>query len=156
MLSLVLAATVSGDAVSDQTLRDYRAVTLQGFTVLIAPEIQAQPLIWDRLEWRLEDQLRETRAALPPHALRDLADVRIWVLDAGRNVGDPRAAFYLRQATPGDASNRGDITVSQPDAFVEHFAQQNVMLHELAHAFDDRRHGMKNTAVQAAFTDATR
>ncbi|GGB64254.1 hypothetical protein [Deinococcus soli (ex Cha et al. 2016)] len=101
MLSLVLAATVSGDAVSDQTLRDYRAVTLQGFTVLIAPEIQAQPLIWDRLEWRLEDQLRETRAALPPHALRDLADVRIWVLDAGRNVGDPRAAFYLRQATPG-------------------------------------------------------
>lgn len=78
-LCAALALAVGRDAPSDQTLRHYRAMTLAGFTVLVSPDTQADPATWDRLEWRLEDALREARAALPPHARRELAGVRIWI-----------------------------------------------------------------------------
>ncbi|AKH17975.1 hypothetical protein [Deinococcus soli (ex Cha et al. 2016)] len=69
-LCAAVALAVSGDATSDQTLRDYRAVTLAGFTVLVSPATQADLATWERLEWRLADTLREAKAALPPQAQR--------------------------------------------------------------------------------------
>lgn len=53
-------------------------------------------------------------------------------------------------------SSRGDILLTQPQDFIQGFGRGNVLLHELAHAFDDRRYGMQNPAVQAAFEQARR
>ena len=43
---------------------------------------------------------------------------------------------------------------TQPENFIRGFGTGNLMLHELAHAFDDRRHALKHPAVLAAFEQA--
>ncbi|GGL05769.1 hypothetical protein [Deinococcus radiotolerans] len=155
-LCAALALAVGRDAPHDQTLRDYRAVSLAGFTVLVSPDTQADPATWERLEWRLEDTLREARAALPPHARRELAGVRIWVEGSRATADAFHTAYYIRRAAPAGVASRGDILITQPQAFIQGFGQGNVLLHELAHAFDDRQYGMQNPAVQAAFEQARR
>lgn len=59
----------------------------------------------------------------------------------------------MKEARAG-ISSRGDIMFTQPENFIRGFGTGNLMLHELAQPFDDRRHGLKHPAGYAAIKAA--
>ncbi|MDK2013107.1 MULTISPECIES: hypothetical protein [Deinococcus] len=82
--------------------------------------------------------------------------MRIWVEGSRATADRFHTVFYIRRSAPAGVSSRGDILLTQPQDFIQGFGQGNVLLHELAHAFDDLQYGMQNPAVQAAFEQARR
>jgi len=156
------AALWSEQPAGDRELAEFTAVRIAGFTGLLSPAFQADAELQGRALWRLEEQLGAAVSALPPAQRERLRSVRIWV-DPGPQAQEgatfaPTAWYISRRAAgiPGFPyrNQAGSIVVSNLTAFIRDHGRYNVMLHELAHAYDDRELGFSHPGVLAAFESA--
>lgn len=86
----------------------FQAVTVAGFNVRLSPAFLSDPELRERIMWRLEEQLTEAVAVLPPAHRQMMRSVPIWVdpvpLDGGGEFMP--TALYIRRAAADRLSYR--------------------------------------------------
>lgn len=135
---------------------DYDTRTIQGWTVHVEKSIESHPRKDKALE-QLDRLLAEVTRLVPPAALPKLKLVPIWM---SRNVA-PGACYHpsvdwLRQNGRVVEMARS-IELQNVDHFLDWSAAQPLMvLHELAHAWQDRESaaGYGNEVVKRAYESA--
>lgn len=136
----------------------YVQQTIQGFTVLIHPEVLRHPQDAERMKVELESQLKVILRDLPAKAMERLKKVRIWVEWEKKPNGG--AEFHVSrgwlQANGYYPEKAGDIEISNTRNFVNwsQSAQPCMVMHELAHAYHHLVLGEKHAGIDAAFKQA--
>ncbi|MFC4425104.1 anthrax toxin lethal factor-related metalloendopeptidase [Deinococcus navajonensis] len=156
-----------GNAMADRTPPGFTRVQVAGLTTLISPDLQADPALRERVMWRLEEQLTAAMKVLPAAGREALRDVRIWVDPAPEADDDPSGpsgslalGLYIGQTEQVDPESglrqaqAGDIVIPHPLGLIRAHGQINVLLHELAHAYDDRHLKFEDPGVSKAFNAA--
>lgn len=136
----------------------FQTVTVAGFNVRLSPTVLSDPEVRDRIMWRLKEQLSEATRVLPAAHRELLRSVPIWVDPAP--LAEVSSFLPAAQYFPMHVANRlnvrsrhqaGAIVLPYAETFIRSHGQGNVMLHELAHAYDDRMLRFKDPSVGAAF-----
>lgn len=136
----------------------YVKQTIQGFTVLINPEVLRHPPDAERMKAELESQLKVILHDLPAKAMERLKKVRLWVEWEKKPNGG--AEFHVSrnwlQANGYNPEKAGDIEISNTRNFVNwsKSAQPCMVMHELAHAYHHLVLGEKHAGIDAAYKQA--
>ncbi len=132
--------------------------TIQGFAVLIHPEVLRHPQDADRMKVELESQLKVILRDLPTKAMERLKKVRLWVEWEKKPNGG--AEFHVSRtwlhANGYNPEKAGDIEISNTRNFVNwsRSSQPCMVMHELAHAYHHLVLGEKHAGIEAAFKQA--
>lgn len=156
---LLLGAGLGFRATSNRQGRaGFASVQVAGFTTLISPSLQANPELKDRVLWRLEEQLAAAVDVLPASSHETLREIRVWVDPDSALNGSTVAMYYWQRQSleqpPLIKQRAGDISISDIDEFIRQHGRYSVMLHELAHGYDDRRLNRQDPGVLKAFQAA--
>lgn len=145
-----------------QELSGFIAVQAAGFTVLVSPSLQSDPELKERVMWRLEEQLASVVTVLPESGREVLRETRIWVdpdptIDSQTTpAGVPVARYLWQQPSAEHHQRAGDIEILDVYRFIRLHGQYQVLLHELAHAYDDRQSRFQDPWILKAFNAARR
>jgi hypothetical protein len=119
-----------------ESTASYRRTQIQGWPVLISARYRKQDRTLKRVLNELESELREVKAVLPPRALQQIQDVKIWleVSDARfpGGVYHPSASWLQQNGMNPDKANGAQFTGNLATWSRE---QPFMVLHELAHAY---------------------
>lgn len=163
LLGLGMAAALwSEQPAGSRELAEFTVIRIAGFTALLSPAFQANADLRERTLWRLEEQLNAAVSALPAARRLRLREVRVWVdpgPQAQEGLAFAPAALYIARRAAGVPRYRyrnqaGSIVVRNLTRLIQDHGRYNVMLHELAHAYDDHALGFRHPGVLAAFESA--
>jgi hypothetical protein len=139
---------------------DYRAHSVNGFTVLIHRDVLAHPLIARRVLDELARQSEAIGKAIPKGAFRWMQSVRIWVewrarSDTAMVFHESREWLRTHDHNPEKA---GSVEIGNARHFLEWSAvdQPWMLLHELAHAYHVRVLGVGFAPIRNAYENAKR
>lgn len=144
-------------AVADPTAA-YQREVIQGFTILINPEVLTHPPEVQAMRQEITSQLTMITQVVPTRALSALKNVRIWVEWENRPDGaaefHPSAEWLQQHGYNPDKA--GDVEISNVRNFVawSQADQPWLMLHELAHAYHHHVLGQDYAAIEAAYQHA--
>ena len=136
----------------------YQEQSIQGFTVLVSPQVLAQTHAAAEVRAELARQFGELVEVVPSPAVSALRKVRIWVEWSKRPDGG--AEFHVSRhwlAKNGyNPAKAGDIEISNSLHFVNwsRAEQPCMVLHELAHAYHFLVLGESNPEIAAAYRQA--
>jgi hypothetical protein len=158
-----IAAAASADtprlvATGFASTQVYRQEAIQGFTVLIHPEVLQHPPDAKELRQELHRQLAAIARVLPPRRLAALRQVPIWVEWAKRPQGAAEfhpSADWLRQN--GYNPQKADaVEISNSRNFVQWSRRDQpwMIMHELAHAYHHRVLGDNHGSIITAYNHA--
>jgi hypothetical protein len=159
---LVGVAVAAGSAHAQDRKFDpasvYNKETLQGFTVLMHPEVLRHPRDAEDLRRELGGQLAEVARVVPAEPLAALQKVRIWVEWNRKENG--AAEFHVSAAwlkeNGYNPEKAGCVEVSNTRNFLKwsRAAQPWMTLHELAHAYHHLGLGERHPGIEAAYQQA--
>jgi hypothetical protein len=136
----------------------YGTRRVEGFTVLVHPELNDHPRELEEALKELESQLRAVIKALKPEHLGELRAVRLWVEWNKRPQG--AAEFHVSadwlKANGYNPDKVGAVEIGNAVNFVRwsRAAQPSMVLHELAHAYEHRVLGAGHAGIAAAYENA--
>ncbi len=136
----------------------YVKQTIQGFTVLIHPEVLRHEQDAQQMRLELESQLKTILQVVPARPMEQLKKVRFWVEWAKKPNGG--AEFHVSRgwlsANGYNPEKAGDIELSHTRNFVKwsRAEQPCMVLHELAHAYHHLVLGDKHEGIKSAFQQA--
>ncbi|WP_157735813.1 RICIN domain-containing protein [Granulosicoccus antarcticus] len=135
----------------------YRLTTVQGFELLISPQLDAAVQTATATLSEIEAQLIAIEQALPAAALDELKEVRIWVeLD---QLVDGGAQYHVSEGwlleNGYNPEKVGGVEISNAANFVNwsQTAQPWMVLHELSHAWQFN-HAESNSEIAMAYQGA--
>jgi hypothetical protein len=137
----------------------YRRVTIEGFTVLINPQVSVHTAIAAEVQRELKRQLKAIKRVVPAERLAKVRKVRIWV-EWDRSLKEEASLFHpSRDWLVGHDYNPDkaeEIEISNASKYVEwsRAEQPWLLLHELAHAYHFRVLGYDHPGIEAAFENA--
>lgn len=136
----------------------YKRESVQGFTILIHPEVLAHQQEAKEMRAELSQQLTAISRNVPAKPLAALRKVRIWVEWAKRSQGAAEfhpSAQWLNQHGY-NPEKAGCIEVSNIHNFIQwsRTAQPWMLLHELAHAYHHLVLGDQYTGIEVAYHQA--
>jgi predicted metallopeptidase len=136
----------------------YQQEVVQGFTVLINPQLREHPSAARDMRQELSSQLAQIAQVVPAQPLSALRKVRIWVeWDKnlqGAAVFHPSVAWL--QANGYNPAKAGSIELSNTRNFVKwsRAEQRWMVLHELAHAYHFLVLGENYAGIETAYQQA--
>lgn len=136
----------------------YNTRQVEGFSVLVHPELSDHPRELEEAIKELESQLNAVVSVLQPEHLRELRAVRLWVEWNKRPKG--AAEFHVSagwlQANGYNPDKVGAVEIGNAVNFVQwsRTAQPSMVLHELAHAYEHRVLGAGHEGIAAAYENA--
>ena len=140
-------------------LSSYRSCEIEGFKVLIHPQVFEHPDEVSRGLELIQNGLRGVKAAVGEQPLVRLQDVVI-VLEWEQRIGGGAACYHksrdwLRE-NGYDPAKQGCVEISNLRSFIAAAAtdQPMVILHELAHAYHNQVLGLDYAAVNDAYRSA--
>jgi hypothetical protein len=153
--------------------RAYQQVTIQGFTVLIDPQISHDPATTQTLIAQFDATLQDIGRFVQPPQLAALRQTKIWLSPAALKIGgqpgapavqgnSDTAAVYRsgsRTVLHGNGENPDkakSIEIGNIRLFSQYPAEIRftIVLHELAHAYHDQVLGAGNPEILAAYQQA--
>ena len=156
LLAVPIASPAQDRSYDPQSV--YQEQSIQGFTVLVSPQLLAQARAAAEVRAELVRQFGEVVTVLPPPAVSALQKVRIWVEwgtrpDAGAEFHVSRRWLEQNGYNPAKA---GDVEISNSLNFVNwsRTEQPCMVLHELAHAYHFLVLGGANPEIAAAYRQA--
>jgi hypothetical protein len=137
----------------------HTSANVSGWTVILERKLSdEQPALANRVLTQLEKDLDHVAAILPGPVVTDLRAVPIWIDLAWTS---PRAGQYHwsaegARAAGEDATKEGGVEISRAAEYLEivAFESPSFILHELAHAWQQRRHGVDYPPLRAAYQQA--
>lgn len=132
---------------------------IQGFEVMIHTKILDDEKLGHAVKMETARQLHHIEQSIPPEPLRVLRKVRVWII----RRGDPKQAVAeyhpdarWLQDNGFNPDMAGGIGVPDADRFLadskgKHF---NMLLHEMAHAYEFRVLGPENADLKATYQRA--
>ncbi|MBS0211089.1 MAG: hypothetical protein JSS27_19260 [Planctomycetes bacterium] len=136
----------------------YRVETIQGFTVLINPEVSEHPDEAAAMRKELDAQLQAIVRVVPAKAVEALRRVRMWIEWEKKPKGaaefHPSAQWLTNHGY--NPEKAGCIELSNARNFVNwsRTAQPWMVLHEMAHAYHNLVLGRDDAAIEAAYQQA--
>ncbi|MGL4460876.1 MAG: hypothetical protein ACRC1K_01895, partial [Planctomycetia bacterium] len=136
----------------------YGRSKVEGFEVLVHPELKLHPVEAATAEEELRSQLKTIVRTLPAAAVTELKKVRLWMEWRAKPEG--AAEFHpSREWLTENGYNpekTGAVELSNAVNFVEwsRRAQPCMVLHELAHAYHFLKLGENHAGVEAAYKQA--
>jgi hypothetical protein len=135
----------------------YQQAVVEGFTVLINPEVVAHEEQARLMRAELERQLKEITRVVPDKVVVDFRKYRIWVeweLTQGGACFHPSREWLSQNGYNTDKA--GDIEICHTRHFINwsKSAQPCLVLHEMAHAYHHILLGLKDERVSKAFQSA--
>lgn len=138
--------------------RSYHKRKMHGFEVLVSREARANPQPTRKALDLLSRQLKEMTRFVPPHALRVLRTVRVWV--EFNNPDFPCACYHPGEAWLVQHGYNPDKTRSVEIANVVNYVdwitrtQPLMTFHEYAHAYHDIAFGFDDAYIRACYQHA--
>ena len=138
----------------------YKPRQVEGFTVLVNPELEAHAVEAKAAFQELAAQLKAINGVVPDKPLNALHKVKIWLEWANRKDGaaefHPSGQWLREHGYNPDKA--GCVEISNAAHFVQwsHNEQPWMLLHEMAHAYRFLTLGDKSTGVQEAYAQAMR
>jgi hypothetical protein len=136
----------------------YKAEVLEGYTLLVHPEVEKHPDQAKLMRTEMASQLRKIKEVVPEKAVTELKKVRIWVewqkKPGGAAEFHPSAKWLKDNGY--NPEKAGCVEINNCKNFVEWSkkTQPWMVLHELAHAYHFRVLGEGNATIQAAYKQA--
>jgi hypothetical protein len=136
----------------------YQEQSIHGFTVLLSPQVLAQPRAATDVRAELARQFGEVLEAVPPPAVSPLRKVRVWVEWSRRP--DAGAEFHVSprwlEKNGYNPAKAGGIEISNSVNFLKwsRAEQPCMVLHELAHAYHFLVLGENHPEIAAAYRQA--
>ena len=138
----------------------YDKRSIEGFTVLVNPEVLVHPKDAEDALKEMVKQLKAIAAAVPEQPLGQLRRVRIWL--EWESAGASAAQFHplhagnwlqLRGLNPDKA---GGVDINHARRFVDWSRRDQpwMVMHELAHAYHNLVLGAKHAGIRAAYKQA--
>jgi hypothetical protein len=152
------AAEVAAQERSYERTSTYKEDSIQGFAVLLSPQVLAHPPAAEDVRAELARQLKAVDEVVPSEALSALRKVRIWVEWSNRrNTASefhPSAGWLERNGYNPDKA--GDLEISNSLNFLNwsRADQPCMVLHELAHAYHFHVLGTRHSAIAAVYQQA--
>jgi hypothetical protein len=140
----------------NQPIDVYQKRVIEGWTVLISPQLLATP---DKLQALLSEsdrQLKQIRIRLPAQAVWKLQEVRIWAELDNR----PSCCYHPNPkwlaANNYNVDKARDIEIGSVEEFVNWGRRSpvNTLLHELCHAYHHRVLGFDHPEIKSAYEAA--
>jgi len=156
--SAVLVPRASGQDQAFDRTAVYKTEAIQGFTVLINPEVMDHKEDAAAMREELDSQLKAIVRVLPEMPLFTLRNVRIWVewekTKGGAAEFHPSAGWLKEHGY--NPEKAGCVELSNTRNFVKwsRDAQPWMVLHELAHAYHHRVLGERHEGIEAAYKQA--
>lgn len=151
-----------------EKLTDFRTLTIEGFTVRFNEQVISKANEYEKLNpiALIGEELQQISGLIPAQQLKELQRVQIWVEWDRVDADNPQAVAVYRTGT-GEAMRLKGLHPQKAGAIevvsLYRIArakrqtggnQSNVLLHELAHAYQDRVLGIDNQAIRAAYKQA--
>ena len=139
MCALSIAGTAQAETKPFDPASSYQSTTVQGFSVVIHPEVFAHKAAAAQMQQELEAQLTAIRRVMQPDRLEKLQKVKLWV-EWERN---PKGAAEFHhcegwlKANGYNPAKVNAIEIGNTTNFVK-WSRQNqpwMVMHELAHAY---------------------
>ncbi len=156
--STVLVPRACGQDETFDRTAVYKTEAIQGFAVLINPEVLEHKDDADAMRDELDSQLKSIVRVLPAMPLSTLRSVRIWVewekTKGGAAEFHPSANWLKEHGY--NPEKAGGVELSNTRNFVKwsRAAQPWMVLHELAHAYHHRVLGEGHEGIEAAYKQA--
>ena len=156
LTTTLLAAVVSTTAYLPTS--DYREETIEGFTVLISPEVAHHPTVMAKLREELATQLRMVAEVLPEAALPAVRKTRVWV--EWRRKQGTAAEFHSSEvwlsANRYNPEKFRGVEINNAENFLSWSkgVEGQILLHELAHAYLFSLSDYEQLLVHLAYLDA--
>lgn len=136
----------------------YRQRIIEGFTILMAPELLRHDLETAACIGEVESQLRAIAGAVQPDRLAILGRSRIWI--EWQANPDGAAAHHTSgqwlERNGFNPDKAGDVEINNVRNFVgwSRGAQPWMLMHELAHAYHARKRREVGDAIESAYRQA--
>lgn len=136
----------------------YKAREIQGFTVLVNPEVEKHPDEAKAAFAELEKQLKKVCAVVPEKPLAAIRKVKFWV--EWKSTKNGAAEFHVSKGWLKDngynPDKAGGVEINNLANFVKwsQAAQPWMVLHELAHAYHHLALGHDYAPLHAAYRQA--
>lgn len=158
LLTAALTIAQICQAVENTPRSTYKSHTIQGFTVLIHPDVLAHDDAAEQLMEELTAQLARINAVVPARQLASLKKVRIWVEWQAKENGAAEfhpSAQWLRQNGYNPEKESG-IEINNARNFVKwsRAEQPWMLMHEMAHAFHKTVLGYGHAPIESAYQRA--
>jgi hypothetical protein len=155
---LVVPAEAPGQDRNYEPQSVYQEQSIQGFTVLVSPQVLAQARAAADVRAELARQFGEVVEVVPPPAVSALRKVTIWVEwsrrpDAGAEFHPSRRWLEENGYNP---AKTGNVEISNSVNFLKwsRAEQPCMVMHELAHAYHFLVLGEKHPEIAAAYQQA--
>jgi hypothetical protein len=155
-LTLCIALAAQSSALTPAS--EYHAETIEGFTILIHPDVLQHKDEVAEMRKELASQLTEIVRVVPEEPLADLRKVRIWVEWEKRPQG--AAEFHVSakwlKANGYNLDKEGCVEIANVSNFVKWSREDQpwMMMHELAHAYHHLVLGVDHKEIDAAYQNA--
>jgi hypothetical protein len=158
MLALAALVAVATPATAFDPIEKYTRREIQGFTVLVHPEVEKHPEEARAAFAELEAQLKTINTVVPAQALAKLKTIRFWVEWEAKKNGAAEfhvSAGWLKTNGYNPEKVHG-VEINNLKNFVawSRKTQPCMVLHELAHAYHFTVLGDKYEPLQAAYKQA--
>lgn len=133
----------------------YSEFQIEKWTVLFSQRYQSEPEALDDMKRYMNQQLAQITDVLPSDAIEILSDVTLWVEYSPD--GDDGGAYHPSREWLVDNDENPDKAQSPEfgySDFLDQDEQPAIVLHELAHAFEDRMVNEDHPALVAAYDNA--
>ncbi len=155
---VVLLLCLAPRAGAFEPTENYKPRAVQGFTVLVHPEVAKHPEEAKGAFEELEKQLKQICAVVPEKPLAELKKVRFWVEWQTKKNG--AAEYHVSRGWLKDngynPDKAGGVEINNLTNFVDwsRKTQPWMVLHELAHAYHHLTLGAQYAPLEAAYKQA--
>ncbi len=156
--SAVILLAFATNALSFEPTENYKKREVQGFTVLVNPEVEKHPDEAKAAFAELEKQLKNVLKVVPDKPLVQLKKVKFWIEWEARKNG--AAEFHVSKGWLKDngynPDKAGCVEINNVKNFVEWSKRDQpwMVMHELAHAHHYLVLGEKYEPLQTAYKQA--
>ena len=157
-LATAVLFVAASHAAAFEPTANYATRTVQGFTVMVHPDVAKHPAEAKAAFAELDAQLKKVRATVPAKPLAALKTVKFWVEWDAKTKG--AAEFHVSKGWLKDNGYNpekvGGVEINNLKNFVDwsRRGQPWMVLHELAHAYHFGTLGDTYAPLQAAYKQA--
>jgi hypothetical protein len=138
----------------------YDQRTIEGFTVLVHPDLLARSSELEAALKEMQRQLQAIERVVPAKPLAELRKVRIWLEweSPGASAAQfhPTSARAWLQARGQNPDKAGGVDINHARHFIEWSKRDQpwMVMHELAHAYHNLVLGARHEGIRASFQQA--